>query len=123
MKRAITLLVIATLWCTLAARAHNTWSGFMDGDSATTTADIQLTAYPNPATNGNISFKIEGLMFYNNAMIVIRNIVGATIKTAPVVSASPLQLNISDLPNGIYFYTLEQDGNQLLTKRFMVKQR
>ncbi|MBR7068277.1 MAG: T9SS type A sorting domain-containing protein [Bacteroidales bacterium] len=122
MKRAFTLMVIATLWCTLAARAHTTWYGSMAADSSENT-EIQITAFPNPATNGNISFRVDGLMFYTNTLLVVRNILGATVYTTPVVNSTPIQISTAELSNGMYFYTLEQDGKQLITKRFMVRQR
>ncbi len=115
-------MVIATLWCTLAARAHTTWYGSMAADSSENT-EIQITAFPNPATNGNISFRVDGLMFYTNTLLVVRNILGATVYTTPVVNSTPIQISTAELSNGMYFYTLEQDGKQLITKRFMVRQR
>ncbi|MBQ9471029.1 MAG: T9SS type A sorting domain-containing protein [Bacteroidales bacterium] len=123
MKRALILTSIALLCSTLAAYAHGSWdqNWFASPDTATATTTLQATAYPNPATGGHITFRVDGLQGFAEASLVIRNILGATIKVAAVSSTAPTQLNIAELPNGLYFYTIEQNGKQLLTKRFMVK--
>lgn len=124
MKRALMLTAIALLWSTLGAHAHGSWGAnwYSNPDSTSTSPTLQVTAYPNPATNGHITFKVEGLHGFDEATLVIRNILGATIKTCTVNSTSPTQMNIAELPNGLYFYTIEQNGKQIVTKRFMVKQ-
>lgn len=125
MKRALMLTAIALLWSALAAHAHGSWGAnwyASSADSTSTSTTLQVTAYPNPATNGHITFRVEGLQGFDEATLVIRNILGATIKTTTVNSTSPIQMNIAELPNGLYFYTIEQNGKQIVTKRFMVKQ-
>lgn len=84
------------------------------------THSISLTGFPNPATSGYISFKVEGLNSLENNRIVIRNILGVTVKSIDA-NSNLIRANIDDLPNGIYLYTLEQNGKNLATKRFLVR--
>lgn len=82
--------------------------------------NILLTAYPNPVTNGEISFKIDGVNNLNNSYIIIRDILGATVKVIDL-NSNIVRTNVTDLANGIYIYTFEQNGIIIATKRFLIR--
>lgn len=83
---------------------------------------LSLSAYPNPATNySTIKYSIPSR--YSNAKIVVRNTLGAVIKTMIVKGGTTgrVSVNASDLNNGVYFYSIIADGTTLSTKKLVVK--
>ena len=77
-------------------------------------------AFPNPATEQiKISHNISGS--FTNSAIKIYNALGTIVKTVPVTSArSTSQIDVSDLQEGFYFYTLVSNGKNSATKKFVV---
>jgi hypothetical protein len=65
-----------------------------------TTLDKQLILYPNPASN-NITVNSDG-----EGLLTIYNATGAVVKTEQLTQDSQ-QINISNLPNGIYIATIQ----------------
>lgn len=80
----------------------------------------RISAFPNPVTSGEITFKVDGINDFTGTKIIIHNILGAKIKAIDL-SSNLIKLNVSDLPNGIYLYSIEQKGRNLATKRFLVR--
>ena len=81
-----------------------------------------LTAYPNPATSSvNIAYDLSG--FGNSdARIVLTNLVGSKVAVRPISGTSgKVNLDISALDAGIYFYSIEADGKIVSTKKLIVK--
>jgi hypothetical protein len=78
-------------------------------------------AYPNPAVNTfNLEYTISGQV--NNAKVVISNILGSQVKEVVLDSRSgKLQIPVSELVNGIYFYSIVADEKLVLTRKFVVK--
>ncbi|MBS1782208.1 MAG: T9SS type A sorting domain-containing protein [Bacteroidetes bacterium] len=78
-----------------------------------------MKAYPNPA-NTEITVKYT-LKTAAAATVKVTNAVGQTLKVAEVANGTNGQVTIStnDLANGIYFYTVEANG-QRMTNRFVV---
>lgn len=83
---------------------------------------LSLSAYPNPATNYSI-IKYSVPTKYNNAKVVIRNMLGSVVKTINVKGGTTgkINLNTTDLNNGVYFYSIIADGYVLSAKKLVVK--
>lgn len=77
-------------------------------------------AFPNPVTSGMVSFKVENFSNIEGSRIVVRNILGSTVKSV-IISNNIVRLNVDDLPNGIYLYSLERNGVNVATKRFIIR--
>lgn len=78
-------------------------------------------AYPNPAsTVARIDYSLPAGM--ENSHLVISNLLGAKVKEIPVSSLQGrIDIPVSDLPNGIYFYTLKTQNNLAITQKFVVR--
>ncbi len=87
-----------------------------------TLSDIEFSnPYPNPVTTQTkINYFIP--FSYNNATIVIRNIIGTTMKEYQILyQEGKITLDFSDFDEGIYFYSLIIDENIFLTKKIIKK--
>jgi hypothetical protein len=77
-------------------------------------------AYPNPANN-TVNFEYS-LNTENTASVVIRNLLGTVVKKSDLSNTETrLSVFTGDLPEGIYFYSLEVDGKTLTTRKLIVK--
>jgi hypothetical protein len=93
--------------------------------NATPTSVSELTAvpklnamYPNP-TNSNVT--VNFVLNQGQASLEIKNLLGQVQRVTPIVAGSKsVNLNVADLPNGIYFVTLKSNGNIIDTKRLVV---
>ncbi|HRG57515.1 MAG TPA: T9SS type A sorting domain-containing protein [Bacteroidia bacterium] len=74
--------------------------------------------YPNPANNNvTVNFALN----QGQASLELKNLLGQVQRIIPVVAGSKsTNLNVADLPSGIYFVTLKSNGNIIDTKRLMV---
>lgn len=83
---------------------------------------LSAEVYPNPVAN-NASIKYNLPSNYNNAKIVVRNMVGAVVKTFDINTPGQgkVQFSTSDLQNGVYFYSIISNGKNLTTKKMIVK--
>jgi hypothetical protein len=77
---------------------------------------------PNPASNiTSIAYKLP---FAGEITFVVRDIVGRTImiKTLEAFAGlNNIELDFSDIRNGVYFYTLEFEGRSITKKMFVSK--
>ena len=85
--------------------------------------NMQLSAYPNPATSETtISFRLNTNM--NNVELSIIDALGREVKLINKGNlATGLHSEVIDVTNfdaGIYFYTIKGNGNRI-TKKFIVK--
>lgn len=83
---------------------------------------LGIDVYPNPMVNtAAVSYYIPSK--YTNPQMVIRNMVGKTLKTYSLKSGVQTKLNISssDLSNGVYFYSIISDGQTLTTKKLVIR--
>jgi hypothetical protein len=78
-------------------------------------------AYPNPAIDHvNIDYNVSALV--NNASIIVMNMLGSKVKEMPLENRSgKARIMVSDLTNGIYFYSLVVDDQVVVTRKFVVK--
>ncbi len=78
-------------------------------------------AYPNPAVSiVNLDFKLP--VNASNAKIQISNLLGTSIKVIDLnTKEGKASINISDLKNGVYFYSLTINNSATITRKFVVK--
>ncbi|MFZ6051352.1 T9SS type A sorting domain-containing protein [Halocola ammonii] len=72
---------------------------------------IDYSLYPNP-TNGNVTLTasetIEGVR--------VLDMVGKVVKTVGIDAATQVEINMSDLPSGVYFVEVSAAGNQYVER-------
>ncbi|MCK9163760.1 MAG: T9SS type A sorting domain-containing protein [Bacteroidales bacterium] len=81
-----------------------------------------LEVYPNPANSyTTINYTLSS--DYNTGKIVIRNMIGKEVKTISINGGSSAKqvVSTSDLPNGVYFYSIVGEGQTISTKKLIVK--
>jgi hypothetical protein len=95
---------------------------FGTGISQTKTEVTSFNAYPNPAeTQVTIKYNLKGNSV-GQMNLIIKNIMGQTILTKPVSGKSnAIAVDVSNLPAGLYLYSLEADCAILITKKLYVK--
>lgn len=77
-------------------------------------------AYPNPANKSAYFDYVleEGL---NNAKLVVSNLLGAVVETVNVpANENRIQLNTSNMQNGLYICTLEVQNSVVMTRKLVV---
>ncbi len=83
---------------------------------------LSLTAQPNPVTSRTIvSCSVPN--DYQNAELVVRNSLGSVVKRSSIKTGTLVKhvMNVSTLPNGVYFYSIVAGGKNLVTKKLVVK--
>lgn len=77
--------------------------------------------YPNPAGN-YVTIDYELTPKVKQASVRIFNLLGSTVKEAVMEKGSnELRINISDLQNGVYFYSVLINGNIYKTKKLVIR--
>jgi len=84
-------------------------------------SDIASThAYPNPANN-SVNFTCS-VPQGSDAKLIIRNLLGTVVGDFDINGNSgKLNVNTSDLADGIYFYSVVLNGNPQFTKKLVVR--
>lgn len=83
---------------------------------------LNAELYPNPmAVNATVSYYVPAT--HKNPQMIIRNMVGKTMKTYNLRSGEEAKLNInsSELTNGVYFYSIVSEGQTLTTKKLVIR--
>ena len=77
--------------------------------------------YPNPARYFvNLDYQLTSKV--NSARVKVFNLLGATVKEAVMETGNgQLKLDVSDLENGIYFYSVLINGDIYKTKKFVIQ--
>ncbi|KAA9331178.1 T9SS type A sorting domain-containing protein [Adhaeribacter soli] len=81
-----------------------------------------LNAYPNPS-RGEVVFTLSQSTS-EGYKIRISNAIGRTIKTIDVKdlgSSQQIEANLTELPNGLYFYSLLANDKMIETKRLILQ--
>ena len=90
------------------------------GVSNQTAKNILSSAYPNPA-DSKVTFDYS-INSSNAGCIIIRNLLGTVVRRSDLSSSETRSsVYISDLPEGIYFYSLDVDGKSIVTRKLIVK--
>lgn len=73
--------------------------------------------YPNPAkTTTYVDVEFSSL----EAQLVLSNILGEIISVQKIPHSGTYSIDVTNIPEGVYFYTLEA-GNDKITKKLTVK--
>lgn len=77
-------------------------------------------SYPNPAvTVANINYALKS--GWGKAKIEVYSMLGAKVKRVALEDdQGTLKMDIANLPSGMYFYTLNVDGNDIATKKMLI---
>jgi hypothetical protein len=96
------------------------YSAFPVGVNNLTTESTLSGAYPNPANNMvNFNYSLNSGTEGN---VIIRNLLGSVVKNVVLPNAEgKLSVNIADLPEGVYFYSLDVAGKTISTHKLIVK--
>lgn len=78
-------------------------------------------AYPNPANKMvYIDYKLPAAS--NNAKIKVSNLLGTTVEVIDLLNTEgKAGVNVSNLKNGVYFYSIMINNSALITRKFIVK--
>jgi len=77
--------------------------------------------YPNPAsTTAILNYSLKDPL--KEAKIVLHDLLGTMTKDYPLNAFEHiLKIDIKDLKEGVYFYTLHTDGENRVTKKLIIK--
>lgn len=77
-------------------------------------------SYPNPATSTvNINYSLK--QGWKNANIMVYSMLGSQVKNLGInQNAGTASMDVSSLPAGMYFYTLNVDGEAISTRKMLV---
>ncbi len=81
----------------------------------------EAKVYPNPARNGfTLSYSLS--QNSDNAVFELRNILGSKIRSIKLSGVSgQKRIDVSDLQNGVYFYTVRIDGNAVVSRKLIIR--
>lgn len=76
------------------------------------------SAYPNPASSqASFNYSVEDGAY---AYLLVRNVLGSTVKEIQVSGSGVANISTLDLPGGIYFYSLVVNGQAQSTRKLVV---
>ena len=82
--------------------------------------DVFSSAYPNPA-NSTVSFDYNMPLDVNSASVAIYNMMGQEVVRENLnLGGSRADINVSDLNEGVYFYSLIVNNETVKTNKFVV---
>ncbi len=84
---------------------------------ANTPAVASAVIFPNP-TNGNAILRTDATA-YNNASVIITDILGKTVKQLPVTSSETTILK-DGLTTGLYFYSVQNNGVKIANGKLQI---
>ncbi len=98
------------IWCGAAGVAANQSNG-----------EVISNMFPNPIQSiGTLNYDLSSKNF-SEANLIVRNLTGAIVKNIKLTEEKgEVSLNVNDLNNGIYMYSLVLDGKAILTKKLTV---
>ncbi len=79
-----------------------------------------LNAYPNPAFT-KVTFEHTISNLSSDALLVIRTITGTIITKELIGNNNKVSISLENYNPGIYFYSIENDGKAIVTKKLIVK--
>ncbi|MBX0291044.1 T9SS type A sorting domain-containing protein [Hymenobacter sp. HSC-4F20] len=82
-----------------------------------------LSVYPNPS-RGLITVSVGQKLSWGDYKLRLSNIIGREVRSVllrPEAADGGMSLNLSDLPPGMYFYSLVQNDKVVSTKRLVLQ--
>ena len=90
------------------------WLGLEEDDES----KVEVTAYPNPAVN-ELTIPLKD--FNGVVQLSVVDVTGKTVLSETVnLNASALKLDVTNLPNGMYVFTLNQNNDKTTTFNVMI---
>ncbi len=81
---------------------------------------LRVDVFPNPVTErATIKYNLPSQ--YNNGKIIIRNMVGNVVRSYDIRGSGKINLEVCNLANGVYFYSITSNGINLSTKKMIIK--
>jgi hypothetical protein len=117
---------------TTAGNAHYRYYVYTDGGVKMDSVDVKFTAtvgveestpleisaYPNPANN---EFNINiGSTFGDNVSVKLYNVLGDEVRREVLVDGNNI-ISLSNLNNGVYFYSILRNNDLVETKKLIVR--
>lgn len=100
------------------ANAFTALTGCLTTEIDETNNNTTLSIYPNPSLNGNnVTIEIHSLVLNKTTELLIYNSIGQLITSEQIKGSSVL---IKELPSGLYFCKLVQDGRILATEKMII---
>lgn len=84
------------------------------------TFSATLNAYPNPATT-RVTIEHDLNTSDGKTELVIRNITGTQLYSTPINGSSRTNVSLENFSAGIYFYSIENQGKTIATKKLIIK--
>jgi hypothetical protein len=84
-----------------------------------TSNNATVTSYPNPAKDVlTINYALTNV---NTPVISVYSLIGLKVASFPLSNANGVfDINTSNLENGMYFYTIEEEGQRVFIQKFNV---
>ena len=77
--------------------------------------------YPNPASN-SVSLDYQLTPQVNDAQVKVYNVLGSVVREAELSRGTgKMRLDVSDLNNGIYFYSILVNNDVYQTKKLIIQ--
>lgn len=89
------------------------WAGASANESLNSVA---IAAYPNPASD-EVTFSLGNVKA--GSKLVLRDMSGRTVKM--VDAQAEVRMDVDGLNAGVYFYTLEENGKAVVTRKLVVR--
>lgn len=95
------------------------WTMWPTGLEAKVVEEVSINAYPNPATN-NVTFKFNNVASSTN--IVIYDVLGKKVESIAIMNTKGnVNVDVSNLNKGVYFYSIISKDKALVTKKLVIK--
>lgn len=89
------------------------------GTDELTAQNESMKVFPNPATN-EVTLSLDQMQSSANYQVSISNMVGQLVQQS-AVSTSQTTLNLDNLDRGVYFISLERDGQRIDAQKLIVQ--
>lgn len=87
-------------------------------------AAARLSVFPNPSKGADVQFDVQLPELAGASALVIHDALGQRIRSTPLRSGQPIaRLSTEGLAPGLYFASVDHQGRNLVTQRFVVSGR
>jgi PKD repeat protein len=80
----------------------------------------EVKIYPIPA---NKHFNVEVSSTYKNGSIIITDVVGKTVENIEINNQESVKILTQDINSGVYFLSIENNGQKVYTKRILIDKK
>lgn len=81
-------------------------------------SQVAISAYPNPATS-EVNFRLDGVKA--GSFVVLRDLSGKIVRRMPTNGDAEMNMSLSGLTSGMYFYSVEENGSTVAVGKLMVR--